>query len=54
MPFWILSSIFANIKCVNMSELIGRNAERELLERYIESPKSEFIAIYDRRRDARV
>ena len=33
-----------------MSELIGRNAERELLERYIESPKSEFIAIYGRRR----
>lgn len=50
LPFWILSSIFANIKCVNMSELIGRNAERVLLEQYIESPKSEFIAIYGRRR----
>lgn len=50
LPFRILSCIFANIKCVNMSELIGRNAERELLERYIDSPKSEFIAIYGRRR----
>lgn len=33
-----------------MSELIGRNIERGLLEQYIASPKSEFIAVYGRRR----
>lgn len=33
-----------------MSDLIGRNPERRLLEQYIESPRSEFIAIYGRRR----
>lgn len=33
-----------------MSGLIGRNPEQRLLEQYIESPRSEFIAIYGRRR----
>lgn len=33
-----------------MSGLIGRNLEQRLLEQYIESPRSEFIAIYGRRR----
>ena len=39
-----------SVKYVDMNELIGRNAERKLLEQYIESPRSEFIAIYGRRR----
>ena len=30
--------------------LIGRNEEIEVLERYYDSPKSEFVAIYGRRR----
>lgn len=43
-------SIFAHVEKLYMRELIGRNAESRLLEQYIGSSKSEFIAIYGRRR----
>lgn len=47
--FYIFASALSSVVMANQS-IIGRNAEKEILSRIYQSRKSEFVAIYGRRR----
>ena len=49
-PFKIVTLWHKNIFCMKYPNIIGREAEIAVLERLYKSRKSEFVAIYGRRR----